>query len=516
MTDTPAEASSEAQSASPPTRPLVRRGRAYARLAYPHPQRGTAYKDISRHTTLIGSATDAPVRLLSSEIAAAHCVVTLDNDVLRIRALRPNAAIRVNGFPVEISVLCHGDRVDIGPFSFRVETNLTFELSRTAPVPETRVDMVDNVDTLSGSSARAVVTTDSKTAPPEEAAPAQPEAEVDQKSEKEITLASLKSLMLKGVLTKFQTDWIMKGEFEEFTVGEFRILDILGTGGMGWLYVGVNEATGEKAAVKVISKHMENDYLTRFKLEARAGLMLNHPNIVRTIRLGETAEILYVALELVEGISLQELIVRQGYIPWPQACSLIAQTAAGLQHAHEKGLVHRDIKPGNLLVKKNGTVKVLDFGLALVERDEDEFTLAFISGQGCVGTADYIAPEQTIDSFSVGPQADIYSLGCTLYCALTGSVPFPGESVSKKLKAHRTKSARPVRELKPEVPVTVEEIVNKMMARKTEDRYATAAEVLAALQPHARREPASFDFAQILAQRSAEARQRVNFLRQKR
>jgi serine/threonine-protein kinase len=194
----------------------------------------------------------------------------------------------------------------------------------------------------------------------------------------------------------------------------------------------------------------------------------------------------------------------------------VAQTAAGLQHAHEKGLIHRDIKPGNLLVKKNGTVKVLDFGLALVEQDEDEFTLAMISGQGCVGTADYISPEQSIDSFSVGPQADVYSLGCTLYCALTGSVPFPGESVTKKLRAHRTKTPRSLRELKPEVPVAVEEIVVKMMARKTEDRYATAAEVLAVLQPHARREPASFDFTKILAQRSAEARQRVNFLRQRR
>ena len=283
--------------------------------------------------------------------------------------------------------------------------------------------------------------------------------------------------MLQGVLTRFQTQWLLEGKFEEFTIDEYRIVDILGTGGMGWLYVGVNEQTGEKAAVKVISRHMDNDYLTRFKLEARAGLLLNHPNIVRTIKLGETDEILYVAMELVEGISLQELIVRQGSIPWPQACSLVAQAAAGLQHAHEKGMVHRDIKPGNLLVKRNGTVKVLDFGLALMEKDEDEFTLAMISGQGCVGTADYISPEQTIDSFAVGPRADIYSLGCTLYCALTGTVPFPGESVAKKLRAHRTKDARPVREIKPEVPAAVEQIVAKMMARKPDDRYATAADV---------------------------------------
>jgi serine/threonine-protein kinase len=484
-------------------------------LAYAHPQRGTAYKDINRHTTLIGSATDAPIRLMSSDIAPAHCVITLDNDILRIRALRANTSIRVNGYPVDISVLCHGDRLDIGPFSFRVETNLTFELSRTAAIPETRMDLSDNVDTITGSEAEASTDTDASPTPEIVAEP-EPEVEAEERGEKPITVEFLKKLMLQGLLTRFQSDWILKGEFEQFTVGEFRVIDILGTGGMGWLYVAINENTGEKAAVKVISKHMENDYLTRFKLEARAGLMLNHPNIVRTLKLGETEEIWFMAMELVEGISMQELIGRQGFIPWPQACSLVAQAAAGLQHAHEKGLIHRDVKPGNLLVKKNGTVKVLDFGLALVGDDEDEFMLTMISGQGCVGTADYIAPEQTLDSFAVGPQADIYSLGCTLYCALTGMVPFPGESVSKKLRAHRTKTARAVREIKPEIPIDVEEIVAKMMARKLSERFATAAEVLAALQPHARRDSASFDFAQILAQRSAEARQRVNLLRQRR
>ncbi|HUE12522.1 MAG TPA: FHA domain-containing serine/threonine-protein kinase, partial [Planctomycetaceae bacterium] len=443
----------------PPAPPAPRPGRSYARLAYPHPQRGTAYKDILRHTTLIGSSIDCPIRLLSSEIASAHCVITLDNDVIRVRALRPDAGIRINGNPVDISVLCHGDCLEIGPFSFRIETNLTFELSKTAPVMETRMDLVQGIGP--DTAAEAAPTGD--TAP--EAAPAvTPEPEED--TEKPITIEFLKKLMLQGVLTKFQTQWLLEGKFEDFTIDDYRIVDILGTGGMGWLYVGVDQTTGEKAAVKVISRHMDNDYLTRFKLEARAGLLLNHPNIVRTIKLGETDEILYVAMELVEGISLQELIVRQGSIPWPQACSLIAQAATGLQHAHEKGMVHRDVKPGNLLVKRNGMVKVLDFGLALMEKDEDEFTLAMISGQGCVGTADYISPEQTIDSFAVGPRADIYSLGCTLYCALTGTVPFPGESVAKKLRAHRTKDARPVREIKPDIPAALEKIVAKMMARK--------------------------------------------------
>ena len=503
------QSESTARPQSPPAAPPVRRGRSYARLAYPHPQRGTGYKDILRHTTLIGSSIDCPVRLLSSEIAPAHCVITLDNDVIRVRALRPDAGIRVNGHPVDISVLCHGDCVEIGPFSFRVETNLTFELSRTAPVMETRMDLVQSVDTDTTAEAAPTGDTAPEPAPP-------PAAKPEEETEKPITIEFLKSLMLQGVLTRFQADWLLEGKFQEFTIDQYHIVDILGTGGMGWLYVGIDQETGEKVAVKVISKHMDNDYLTRFKLEARAGLLLNHPSIVRTIKLGETDEILYVAMELVEGISLQELIVRQGSIPWPQAASLIAQAAAGLQHAHEKGMVHRDIKPGNLLVKKNGIVKVLDFGLALMEKDEDEFTLAMISGQGCVGTADYISPEQTIDSFAVGPRADIYSLGCTLYCALTGTVPFPEESVAKKLRAHRTKNARLVREIKPEIPTAVEEIVARMMARKPEDRYATAADVAEALQPHARRDAAAFDFSEVLAQRAEEARQRINLLRQRR
>ena len=158
--DTPTEMTSAAQPPLPapmlpaPT-PPAKRGRSYARLAYSHPQRGTAYRDISRHTTLIGSATDAQIRLDSEHIAAAHCVITLDNDVLRVRALRANAGIRVNGYPVEISVLCHGDRLQIGPFTFRVETNLTFELSRTAPIAETRMDLIENVDTITSAESEA-------------------------------------------------------------------------------------------------------------------------------------------------------------------------------------------------------------------------------------------------------------------------------------------------------------------------------------------------------------------------
>ncbi len=160
-------------------------------------------------------------------------------------------------------------------------------------------------------------------------------------------------------------------------------------------------------------------------------------------------------------------------------------------------------------------MKVLDFGLALMEKDEDEFTLAMISGQGCVGTADYISPEQTLDSFAVGPRADIYSLGCTLYCAdRIGAVPWRIRG-QKAACSPNEDDPRRLRELKPEVPEAVEQIVAKMMARKPEERYPTAAAVAEALQPHARRDSASFNFGEVLAQRSEEARQRVTLLRQR-
>src|SRR5262249_13867763 len=157
---------------------------------------------------------------------------------------------------------------------------------------------------------------------------------------------------------------------------------------------------------------------------------LNHPNIVRMFQLGYTDDLYdkvpFMAMEFVKGLELQELAVQmQGPIQFAQACDLIGQVAAGLHHAHESGLVHRDVKPTNILVDETGNAKLLDFGLALLQHgdQEDELSLALIFGQGCVGTDDFISPEQTYNSSTVDRRADIYSLGCTLYFALTGRVP---------------------------------------------------------------------------------------------
>lgn len=161
-------------------------------------------------------------------------------------------------------------------------------------------------------------------------------------------------------------------------------------------------------------------------------------------------------------------------------------------------------------------MKILDFGLAVLARDADESSLAMISGQDCVGTADYIAPEQTIDSFTVDARADIYSLGCTLYPALTGAAPFPAGTASQKLRAHRSKDPKPIREFRPEIPDAVETIVRKMMSRDLNLRYRTAAEVAKALSPHSRKSPAEFDFQLVLKNRVLEAKQRIAMLRERR
>ena len=189
---------------------------------------------------------------------------------------------------------------------------------------------------------------------------------------------------------------------------------------------------------------------------------------------------------------------------------MIAQAAEGLHHAHQAGLVHRDIKPANLLVMNDGQAKVLDFGLALLKDDaESEFSLAMIFGHDCLGTADYISPEQSLHSHDVDARADVYSLGCTLYFILTGQVPFPLNTVAEKLVAQRMKVPPPISTYVSDVPQGVIDLVAKMMAKKPEDRFQTAAEVAEALKPYAKQLPIPFDFQSILVARAREASRRM-------
>ncbi|MES2791460.1 MAG: protein kinase [Planctomycetota bacterium] len=334
-----------------------------------------------------------------------------------------------------------------------------------------------------------------------------------------------KAFINRHQLTLFQANQLLHGQARGFFIDHYKLREILGTGGMGWVYIAeprnVPEGTHERVAIKVLSDRLKHDVglRARFELEARAGLQLHHDNIVKTLQYGLSndlyGEVPFMVMEFVEGINLQDLMrQRRGPLPWRQAADCIRQAADGLQHAHERGMVHRDIKPTNLLITRDGNVKILDFGLALLlNDDQSEFSLAMIFGHQCLGTDDYIAPEQTFNSHSVDGRADIYSLGCTLYHILTGVAPYPLAKTPQKIEAHRFTKFPSVRDLVPEIPEQLANILAKMVTKLPEERYSTAAEVSAALAPFCQRESIEFDFNELLKVRAGEARKRLQLAR---
>jgi serine/threonine-protein kinase len=324
------------------------------------------------------------------------------------------------------------------------------------------------------------------------------------------------ALVAASVLTRYQANRLLEGRRRGLFIDDYKILEILGSGGMGYLYVAEELDSGWRVALKVLADRFRYDKgrLTRFQLEAEAGLKLTHPNILRTRAIRRTEDIYgvihYMVLELVRGANLRELLEsRRRTLHWRQACDVICQVATGLGYAHDLGLVHRDVKPENVLARTDGVAKVLDFGLAMIGGSETEFSLSTILGQNCLGTADYIAPEQSLDSLNVDHRADIYSLGCTFYFVVTGQVPFPANSVSDKLKAHRQQRARSVCDLNPKIPARIGKIIQKMMAKRPENRFQSAAEVLQILSPMACRKPLEFDFETLIARRAKIAELRL-------
>lgn len=320
-------------------------------------------------------------------------------------------------------------------------------------------------------------------------------------------------LVRERVLTPFQAERLLEGRYRGLVIDQYRIRELLGFGGMGCVFIAQAPDEDRKVAVKVLSAEHAQDagMLARMKLEATAGIRLTHPNIIKTYRLGSTGAAHYLVMELVRGISLHELVALYGPVKWPMACDIVLQAAEALHFAHKQGIIHRDIKPANFLIEKNGVTRILDFGLALIhDGGDDEFSLSMVFGHDCLGTPDYIPPEQITDSRKVDVRADIYSLGATFYVALTAHVPFPEKSTKAKLEGHRTKAPRDVRELRPEIPKEVAGIVARMMEKDPAKRYQTMAEVIIALQPHAQRKSLQFDFRQLVTLRTKQARAKAD------
>jgi WD40 repeat protein len=244
---------------------------------------------------------------------------------------------------------------------------------------------------------------------------------------------------------------------------------------------------GRLVALKLIRKdRMANaDVARRFHREIRAASQVIHPNVVIAYDADQVGDTHFLVMEYVQGTDLAKTLKQQGPLGIDKACDYVRQAALGLQHAHEKGLVHRDIKPANLLLTADGiTVKILDLGLARVQQVANEQTLGELTAEGSVmGTPDYIAPEQAQESHTVDIRADVYSLGCTLYHFLTGRVPFPGGNLGDKLIKHMLKEPEPLTALRPDVPAEVAALVQKLMAKKPEDRYQTPGELATALAP---------------------------------
>jgi hypothetical protein len=291
-------------------------------------------------------------------------------------------------------------------------------------------------------------------------------------------------LVHEGLLTYFQAEQLLQGKWRRFNIGKYKVLERLGSGGMGQVFLCEHKLMRRRVAVKVLptAKATDEASLGRFYREARAVAAVDHPNIVRAFDIDQDGNLHFLVMEYVDGTNLQDLIKRFGPVDVLRACHYIYGAAVGLQHAHEMGLVHRDIKPGNILLDRSGVIKILDMGLARFFHDEsDELTKKY--DENILGTADYLSPEQAEDSHSVDIRTDIYSLGATFYFLLTGSQPFPDGSIPQKLIWHRNRDPRPIQSLRPEVPEGVVAIVSKMMAKKPEDRFQTPAEVMAALAP---------------------------------
>jgi hypothetical protein len=273
----------------------------------------------------------------------------------------------------------------------------------------------------------------------------------------------------------------------------YEILEEVGRGGMGIVYRARQRAPERIVALKVIRKERlaSTDMVNRFRREALASARLAHPNIVEVYESVLEGDTHYLVMEHVPGITLQKLVEQTGPLPLGQACDFIRQAALGLEHAAAQKLVHRDVKPSNLMVvAPNGlplparpVVKVLDMGVArLFQLSEQEASLTTLTRDGSViGTPDYIAPEQLEDPRAVDVRADLYSLGCTFYFLLTGQVPFPGGTLVQKLDRQRWHTPPGVNQLRPEVPPALAAVVRKLMAKHPDDRYQTPGELAAAL-----------------------------------
>jgi serine/threonine protein kinase len=291
-------------------------------------------------------------------------------------------------------------------------------------------------------------------------------------------------LVDRGLLTRYQADEIGAGRGARLVMGAYDVLDKLGQGGMGVVLRARHRKMNREVALKVLaaSQNFEQDAVDRFERETLASAKLQHPHIVTAFDAGEADGRHYLVMELVDGEDLGKRVRNAGPLPVTEAVSYLLQTAQGLEYAHQQKVVHRDIKPSNLMRDLKGNIKILDLGLARIERSESEESLSLTGTGATMGTADFMAPEQARNAKLADSRSDVYSLGATLWFLLTGRTPFDGDSLTAKLLAHQ---ADPIPDLGAAVPEAGNDLCalfQRMLAKKPADRPQSMAEVISVLE----------------------------------
>ncbi len=311
-----------------------------------------------------------------------------------------------------------------------------------------------------------------------------------------------RALVEQGLITRFQAEQLLAGRTGGFFLDQYRILDLLGRGGMSRVYKAEHRTMGRVVALKVLGPGLLRTDRAQelFLREVRAVGQLVYAHVVTAFDANQVNGRYYLVLEYVNGPNLDQYVREKGPLPVALACDFVRQAALGLQYAHEKGMVHRDVKPSNLLLQledgRPGTVKVSDFGLARFGEPEalphQKVGTILTKDNTVMGTPDYLSPEQARCLHKTDIRSDLYSLGCTFYFLLTRRVPFPGGNALEKLIRHTTDMPKPLGEIRPDVPEEVDAIVERLMSKHPADRFQTPAELAAVLEPFAAAGPGAW------------------------
>ncbi|MBY0228602.1 MAG: serine/threonine protein kinase [Gemmataceae bacterium] len=301
-------------------------------------------------------------------------------------------------------------------------------------------------------------------------------------------------LVARGALTRYQADILSEGKADHFRFDLYTLEERIGKGAAAKVFRASHPRHG-KAALKVLppSRSRDAEQLARFQREGRLLIRLQHPGIVRGYELGQCRGLHYLAMEYVDGVTLDNVLAERGALPAREAARLGVLALLALSYLHGQGLVHRDIKPGNLILSPApgphentmlSTAKVLDIGLGreMFDRDSPDPLFELTADGSLLGTPDYLSPEQARDPRRADERSDLYSLGCVLYHCLTGKPPFPEDSVVRAILRHASQPPVPVLEVAPSTPADLAGVVHALLAKNPERRYQSADEAAAALQ----------------------------------